>query len=203
MAAAGLELPVKAGGHQGASSDVIIDAAALTASHAVDLHGTQHQQQQQPPPQQAHYGRAAPQPHQEPSQQVALHVPASTDSEDTRTSSEHAPEAGSDDETTGRHNQQENRPSSSGGSYGPDHEEDRDDREDVQLLPGDKQRSSFSILRADQQIVGEKKWYRDRSVLVAVVGSALVAFSWNFLDELTPIFVSAPPDKVQIGQEWQ
>lgn len=66
------------------------------------------------------------------------------------------------------------------------------DAEDARLLEGHAREDGTSSPVAE----APQKWYRDKPILKAVLGSALVAFSWNFLDELTPIFVSAPLKQV-------
>ena len=43
----------------------------------------------------------------------------------------------------------------------------------------------------------EPAWYRNYSLLVALGAGAAVAVLWNFLEELTPIFVSAPIERVR------
>lgn len=35
-----------------------------------------------------------------------------------------------------------------------------------------------------------------RQVRLALMGSGVVAFLWNYLEELTPIYISAPVEKV-------
>lgn len=40
------------------------------------------------------------------------------------------------------------------------------------------------------------RWYKDSGVRLALIGSGLIALIYNFVDELSPIFISAPFDRV-------
>jgi len=45
------------------------------------------------------------------------------------------------------------------------------------------------------------RWWKDRDVRLALVGSGMMAFIFNNLDELAPIFVSAPIKQVSFVPE--
>ena len=51
----------------------------------------------------------------------------------------------------------------------------------------------------DDALLGPRKpWYRQRSLQLVLAGYASIAFLMNFLEELTPIFASAPYTSVSL-----
>lgn len=46
---------------------------------------------------------------------------------------------------------------------------------------------------------GGRPWYRQRRVLTALAGYGLIAFDFNYSDELVPIYASAPPREGGLG----
>ncbi len=50
----------------------------------------------------------------------------------------------------------------------------------------------------DALLTPRKPWYRQRSLQLVLAGYASIAFLMNFLEELTPIFASAPYASVSL-----
>ena len=54
----------------------------------------------------------------------------------------------------------------------------------------------YCITASEIQFEKLCRWWKDRDIRLALVGSGLIAFIFNNLDELAPIFVSAPVKQV-------
>lgn len=188
-AGTGVELPSKASDLASNGKDVVVDAAQLKL-HLTASAPSEQRAAQAPTPAPVSDATRAPHPEDRASPgspHAERHGRSSSPGAGARNGFENVPLQPGDDA--------EGRPAHMG--HGNDSELAREprasgteDREDAQLLQGQE-----SSAEGEGQS-GDKPWYKDKSVLVAVLGASLVALSWNFLDELTPIFASAPPKQV-------
>lgn len=77
-------------------------------------------------------------------------------------------------------------------------------------LPEEQEQQNRDVASIKQEVEGEgdgedgallvprKPWYRQRSLQLVLAGYASIAFLMNFLEELTPIFASAPYTSVSL-----
>ncbi|DBA90651.1 TPA: hypothetical protein ACH3X1_003874 [Trebouxia sp. C0004] len=64
------------------------------------------------------------------------------------------------------------------------------DRQELQPQgPGEQKQSRREAAALDRQRV----WYKERQVQLTILGYGSIAFLYNFVDELTPLFAAAPP----------